>query len=543
MNDRNAYAALLKGQEQLWLNPHLSDAAETIAALPYGMEDIFAAEERLLRFAPLIAALFPETFASCGVIESPLTEIPSLARAHNVRGRVYLKRDSDLPIAGSVKARGGIYEVLKHTEDILAEAGRSDLLTFNGCADMQERIDAIRHVLCNYKIQVGSTGNLGLSIGIMSAALGYNATVHMSCDAKAWKKALLRQKGVTVIEYEGDYSAAVAKGRALSLADKSSYFVDDENSLDLFMGYAVAALRLKRQLDAEGVVVDDAHPLNVYLPCGVGGAPGGICFGLKAVFGNAAHVYFAEPTQAPCMLAAFLTGEPVAVTELGLTGVTEADGLAVGKASALVHEAVRNLVSGEFTADDGRLGINQRQLFENEKLFIEPSSAIAFEAIRYFDSGIADSASVTHIMWATGGRLVPADERAKQLCFAEVVAALIWQGDRFMICRRPPHKARGLLWEFVGGKVEPGETPDMALVRECREELDVTVEPRDIFTEVTHEYPDLTVHLTLFNAVIAEGEPKALEHTAIKFILPEEIPQYEFCPADAEILRLIAARA
>ena len=124
----------------------------------------------------------------------------------------------------------------------------------------------------------------------------------------------------------------------------------------------------------------------------------------------------------------------------------------------------------------------------------------------------------------------------------EVVAALIWQGEKFMICQRPAHKARGLLWEFVGGKVESGETKEQALIRECREELAVTVSVGEIFMDVTHEYPDLTVHLTLFHAVIADGEPQMLEHIDIRWITPRDIPDYEFCPADVEILDTIKVR-
>jgi len=119
----------------------------------------------------------------------------------------------------------------------------------------------------------------------------------------------------------------------------------------------------------------------------------------------------------------------------------------------------------------------------------------------------------------------------------EVVAALIWQGNPFMICQRPAHKARGLLWEFVGGKVEPGENKEQALVRECREELAVTLSVGDVFMDVVHEYPDLTVHLTLFNATISKGEPQKLEHNDIRWITPSEIPNYAFCPADEEILQ------
>ena len=118
----------------------------------------------------------------------------------------------------------------------------------------------------------------------------------------------------------------------------------------------------------------------------------------------------------------------------------------------------------------------------------------------------------------------------------EVVAALIWEGETFLICQRPAHKARGLLWEFVGGKVEPGETGEQALIRECREELGVTVAVGEVFLETVHAYPDLTIRLTLYSARIAEGRPRALEHRQLRWITPEEIPEYAFCPADREIL-------
>ena len=121
----------------------------------------------------------------------------------------------------------------------------------------------------------------------------------------------------------------------------------------------------------------------------------------------------------------------------------------------------------------------------------------------------------------------------------EVVAALIWDRNKFMICQRPAHKARGLLWEFVGGKVESGETKEQALIRECQEELAVTLSVGDVFMDVVHEYPDLMVHLTLFNAIIDEGAPQKLEHNDIKWITPSEIPNYSFCPADDEILKEI----
>ena len=135
------------------------------------------------------------------------------------------------------------------------------------------------------------------------------------------------------------------------------------------------------------------------------------------------------------------------------------------------------------------------------------------------------------------------NKASSQRGITEVVAALIWDKGKFMICQRPAHKARGLLWEFVGGKVEPGETRAQALIRECREELDIALSVGEVFMEVVHEYPDLTVHLTLFHAAIASGMPKKLEHNDIRWITPSEIPQYDFCPADAEILRRIRETA
>lgn len=121
----------------------------------------------------------------------------------------------------------------------------------------------------------------------------------------------------------------------------------------------------------------------------------------------------------------------------------------------------------------------------------------------------------------------------------EVVAALIWGEGKFLICQRPANKARGLLWEFVGGKVERGETKEQALIRECQEELAITVEPHEVFTEVTHKYPDITVHLTVFNCAILRGQPQLLEHNALAWITPNEMTIYDFCPADVEILKRI----
>jgi len=272
-----------------------------------------------------------------------------------------------------------------------------------------------------YSIQVGSTGNLGLSIGITSAALGFNVTVHMSSDAKQWKKDLLRLKGASVVEYDSDFSHAVEEGRKLSDKNPMSYFVDDENSLNLFLGYSVAARRLEKQLKEMNIEIDSNHPLFVYLPCGVGGAPGGITYGLKTVYKDNVHCFFVEPTHSPCMLIGMATGlhNSVSVQDFGLDGKTHADGLAVGRPSKLVGKMMDHILSGVFTVDDNKLYDNMRFLHNTENIDIEPSACASFagpvmlgiteEGKEYLKShGIEDKINnITHIAWATGGSLVP----------------------------------------------------------------------------------------------------------------------------------------
>lgn len=388
--------------------------------------DIDDAEARLIRFAPFIRRMFPEV--ADGIIESELKEITAMKEALaagrgssekvDVKGRLFLKCDSHLPISGSIKARGGIYEVLKFAEKTALDSG---MLTedddYGRLAD-----DEFRDLFSKYKVAVGSTGNLGLSIGIMSAAIGFSVTVHMSADARQWKKDLLRSKGVTVVEYPDDYEAAVAQGRKIAEEDPSCHFVDDENSLDLFAGYSVAGKRLRKQLEDQGIKVDEDHRLYVYIPCGVGGAPGGVTYGIKKYFGDDAYCFFAEPTHAPCMTLGLITGlhNGISVGDLGIDGKTEADGLAVGRASGLVSDAMESRLSGCFTVDDSRLYPSLAELRDSEGIFIEPSACAAFEGLKYINENgsevegrcfPAPDENSIHIVWATGGNMVPEDEK------------------------------------------------------------------------------------------------------------------------------------
>lgn len=405
----------------VWINPGIKHGQSAWENIDIDIEDIKNADNRLRRFAPLLMKYFEDTKKYNGVIESPLKKIDKfkdkIKENDDFKGELYLKMDSHLAVAGSIKARGGIYEVLYFAEKLALE---NNLIKEDEDYSVLAN-DINREFFSKYTIQVGSTGNLGLSIGITSATLGFNVIVHMSSDAKQWKKDLLRSKGAIVKEYDGDFTEAVTEGRKLSNLNPNSYFIDDENSKTLFLGYAVAALRLKDQLKEKNIIVDENHPLFVYIPCGVGGSPGGVTFGLKKIFGDYVNVFFVEPTHVPSMLLGMATGlnEKISVKDFGIDGKTEADGLAVGRPSGFVGYVMKTILSGIFTIEDKKLFDYMRILDETENINIEPSSCSAFEGPiklnkyeatkKYLKDNKLENKmeNSTHIAWATGGSLVP----------------------------------------------------------------------------------------------------------------------------------------
>lgn len=416
-----------------WFNPVLATLAEGLSHVGLTQADVHEAEARLQRFAPYLRQAFPEVQKSDGIIESALVHIPAMQcalEAHDsqpIAGQLWLKKDSHLPISGSIKARGGIYAVLNHAEKLAMEAGLLDM-------DQDYSVlfsERFRRFFGQYSIAVGSTGNLGLSIGIMSARLGFNTSVHMSAEASAWKKRKLREHGANVVEHTQDYGVAVARGREAAEADPNSHFIDDENSRTLFLGYAVAGLRLRRQFETQGIRVDGEHPLFVYLPCGVGGGPGGVAFGLKLAFGDDVHCIFAEPTHSPSMLLGIYTGlhNDIAVQDIGIDNRTIADGLAVGRPSGFVGRAMERLLDGLYTLDDRRMYALLGLLHTTEGIALEPSAlagmagpqrvCAAPDYLACHGLTAAQMANATHLVWATGGGMVPPEEMACYLATAQ----------------------------------------------------------------------------------------------------------------------------
>ena len=361
---------------------------------PDVVKSVEDAAARFDRFAPWVA----EHFSGNGVIESELQPVAETRGYLNrlmerdLPGELWVKRDDALPISGSIKSRGGVHEVFR-----LAEEGRYK------------------------KLSVASTGNLALSIGTVGPLLGFDTEVHMSVDAKQWKKDLLRSRGARVVEHPGLFTETVAEARN---AAGDAFFIDDENSLGLFAGYAVAGQRLKEQFAAQGRHFTPKNPLYVYLPCGVGGGPGGVAFGLKMAFGEAVSCHFIEPTASPCMLLGAFTGNSdITCADYGLSGRTIADGLAVQSPSPLAMEYAAHLVSGFHTLNDITFLAAVNWLERTAGIIAEPS-ATAGLTIPWRLPDVPDTA--THLVWLTGGLLIP-DQEKDRLRGQAATASLHWQ--------------------------------------------------------------------------------------------------------------------
>lgn len=428
MDGSKIIKSISQEKEIFWENTDYKAIDLAEKEINFSFRDVEDAEARLQRFASFIRITYPETEEAGGIIESAITELPNmknyLNRKHDIdlEGKLLLKRDDQLPISGTIKARGAIYEVLLHAENLALEKG-----LLNSIEDDYAKFatEEFHEFFSNYNITVGTTGNLGISVGTMGRKLGFNVTVHMSIEAKDWKKQYLRDLGVDVIEHKTNFSLAVTEGRAASEADPSSYFVDDEHSKALFFGYTAGGYRMKKQLAEYNVHVDEDHPLFVYLPCGIGGSPSGITYGLKQAFEDNVHCIFAEPTRMPSMLLGLVTEkfDDISVEDIQLGGKTVADGLAVPRTSGLVAKSIRHFFSAGYTLQDDSFKRLLWNLYDQENIFLEPAAVagiIGPYALRTTEEGqeylnkhnLNDKLkNATHIAWATGGSMVPQKQR------------------------------------------------------------------------------------------------------------------------------------
>lgn len=415
---------LILARPTLWVNPNLASNAINEHTLPVSSIQVAEAEANWSRLAPLLNAKFPELTETNGRIGSSLIEAEklreSLGYGDPKYGRIFVKSDGELPIAGSIKARGGIYEVYMFAEQLAREL---KFLQPTGDLTLLAS-ESAREMFGEYTISVGSTGNLGLSVGIAARSLGFKSVVHMSSDAKRWKVERLQRIGVHVVTHETDYTAAVEAARAEASQSRRIHFVDDERSRLLFFGYSAAARELEAQLEQISVRVDSNHPLFVYLPCGIGGAPGGLTFGLKAKFGDAMHCFFVEPVQSPCAIVHMMSGSEnlVSVYDVGLSNRTEADGLAVPRMSAFVADTMKPMLSGVITVDDEDLFRWLWQAYSSQSVQLEPSATAGFAGPKMIlgsergqkyliDHKLESKTSqATHILWTTGGALVPQEQ-------------------------------------------------------------------------------------------------------------------------------------
>ncbi|MBB4235891.1 D-serine ammonia-lyase [Rhizobium esperanzae] len=394
--------ALKSGRPTVWHNDRWRPFAEALSRASMTLSDVEEAAASWKEYRGVLAALFPGEVPESGVVDSQLVDIASIAGRENV----FLKADHDLPIGSSIKARGGVFEVLQHAADRAVIDGTE----FDPLAPDWGRLHSN---LETRRIVVGSTGNLAYSVGRTARALGFQAEVHISADATPFKKARLVELGADVVEHSGDYSEAVAAARKSAAGDDAAYLIDDESSPRLFLGYSYGARLLADQLASRGITVDEEHPLIVYLPCGVGGAPGGLTFGLKAIFGDNCACVFVEPTQSPCFLVQLMSGKntPTSVYDVGLNNRTIADGLAVPSASIFAVEQVGEMVETCVTVSESEMLELSAKLGEHG-FPVEPSAASALGALEPFVKSCNEhveerkrrfaSASATHVIWSTG---------------------------------------------------------------------------------------------------------------------------------------------
>lgn len=438
-------APVLKGLQRsntvCIVNPNHSNDLRDIERQSITRADIQKARELLDRAKPLFRKLWPNDKTLMdweGLIESPLVPAQKLRKEMGGTGTWLLKRDDDLPVAGSIKGRGAFFAVLEHAEKLAIKEG---LIAKGHDLGSLSSAEA-RAIFSEYKIAVGSTGNLGMGIALLAAALGFDAKVYLSEEAADWKKKRLTDHGSSIHEHNGNFKEALQKGRddcaaANEAKPGSAYFVDDEDSKALSVGPTVAGLRMKEQLERQGIRIGANQPLFVYIPTGVGGGPSGVLRGLVDAYqdeGLHQHVHgiLVQPKQCASVLARLSIPDkdntkPVDVYHLGLSNKSpRGDGMAVPQASELAFANLQVNAVGAMTVSDEDMLRNTARLHKTEGITIETTAAASINGPKWCTSeagreyikknGMEKAMpNAVHVMWFTGGGKVPEDTKAKIL--------------------------------------------------------------------------------------------------------------------------------
>ena len=374
----------------------------------YSIKDIKKTYERFIKYSSLIQKKYPKI--DKGIIKSDLVKTKKINDKYFNKIDLYLKLDNNLPVVGSVKARGSLNAIIDIVEKI---SQKENWIEEDFPLNLSRYIE--ENKFSKYKIIVGSTGNLALSVGLFSQIFGIKTIVYMSNDAKEWKKEILRKANAEIVQINGTYSEAVKLGREKAKNSENTFFIDDENSEELFLGYAASIFKLNKQIERENINPTNEDPLYIFIPCGVGGAPGGISYALNLVFGNKIKIFFVEPVNAPCMALALIENKenPRAVSEIGLNKRTEADGLAVYKASEFIFNLVKNYINGTITVNDSDMleFVYNMKILEDQRIEVSAAAGLAgLQKIQKEGTKINKA-----LVWLTGGSLIPDKEYEKIL--------------------------------------------------------------------------------------------------------------------------------
>ncbi|MFD1672697.1 D-serine ammonia-lyase [Agrilactobacillus yilanensis] len=410
---------LANEQPTFWENTNFGKAAEQTVLSKI---DIFDAAARLQRFQPYIKAAFSETYNRQGRLESPLIQIKTTQQnlenlwQHPVAGQLFVKADHQLPISGTIQDRGGLYAVLKIAEDIAMQYSN---LAYEDDYAMLASNDFIQ-LFNHFEIVTASNGNLGLSVGIIAHKLGFKVTVYLPKHTSDWKKQKLTETGIQVIEAEGDFPNALATAQTYAKNQDNTLFIDSLNDKEMLAGHSTAALHFQMQLKTQNITVDQTHPLFIYLPADSGVAAAGISYSLQSIFGSNVYPILIESTHAPALTLALSTAtdDQPSVSDIGLDNQTIADDLTLPIASPFVNTVAQNLIFATTTLTDEDFLKYVGLLALNENILTEPAAAGGFgglaQVLTHYNTQF-NLADATHIIWTTGGRLVPKIQMAEYI--------------------------------------------------------------------------------------------------------------------------------